>query len=245
MNKEDFGSFVKAIDFAHKVIRKPAIDEDEVLKAWFVILAKYSLKQVTDSLNVVVTHPQSRYGIDPALIVECMGIEEEKELTWRNVIALARNPVTPIGVLARMKIKSFNLNEYKDRDLQHLAEEFLDTLPETKARALSGKYTRHEVAVMIERGVRPSAPFMEGMPEYKPLAKDDPLLITFEAAKKSDYYRVVKQRQESARQNGLPVNKQGQLKVLNELKGLLNNDNAEQQADDKAVFDEMMGRDDV
>ena len=260
MQQEDFVPFAKAIDFAFKVIRKPTLgyvnsdneraieearkDGEQVLKAWFMILAKYSLKQVTDSLNVAVTHPQSRYGIDPALIVECMGIKEEKELTWKGVIALARNPVTPIGVLARIHIKSFNLNEKKDLDLHYEAQQFLDDLPDMKARALSGGYTQHEVNVMIERGVRPTAPFMDGMPSYQQLESNDPLRLTFEGAKDSHYFAEVQARKASEVQNGIE-NIDGKKRAQAEMAKLFEGDEEKRQEVDnteelKLEFDRLM-----
>ena len=243
MNQNDLEDFTGAVDFAFKVIRKPAIDDPDVLDAWFAVLGRYSLKQVTDALQVAVTHPQSRYGLDPALIVECMGIKEEKELTWKGVIALARNPVTPIGVLARIHIKSFNLNEKKDLDLHYEAQQFLDDLPDMKARALAGNYTQHEVNVMIERGVRPTAPFMDGMPSYQQLEHNDPLRMTFDGAKESDYFKEVLARKESEAQNGLD-NLDGQRKVAEILTGLFPEDKNETAAieSDKQVYNKLMGK---
>jgi len=203
MNHDDYDNFLDAIDKTCAVIRKPAIDDSDVLDAWFAVLSKYSFTQVKAALSSLSVHPQSSFGITPALIIECMGIVEKSDLTWKGVISLARKPITPIGVLARIHIKSFNLNGEQDVNLHHLAQEFLDDLPEIKARALAGDYSEHEVSVMIERGVRPTAPFMDGMPEYKALGGDDPLRLTFEKAKKSDYIRVVNDRKESEVQNGL------------------------------------------
>lgn len=247
MNDDDYDNFVDAIDRTCKVIRKPAIEEDDVLDAWFEVLRKYDFKQVTDALSALCVHPQSSYGITTALVVECMGIKEERELTWKGIIALARKPdhlASPISVLARMHIKTFNLNEKQDRELHYLAQEFLDDLPEIKARALAGNYSEHEVSVMIERGVRPTASFMAGMPEYKALGSNDPLKLTFEKAKRSDYYQVVKDRNDSARQNGLPINEAGQKKVISELKNLLSENEPDQSAidSDQSEFDRLMNK---
>jgi len=243
MNQSDLVNFIEAVDFAFKVIRKPAIDDTDVLDAWFAVLGRYDLKQVTDALQVAVTHPQSRWGIDPALIVECMGIKEERELTWKGVIALARNPVTPIGVLARMHIKSFNLNEKNDLDLHHLAQEFLDDLPELKAKALAGEYTKHQVEVMIERGVNPGDPLMIGMPSYSPQDDNDPLRLTYRAARDGEYMAEVNARIASHEQNKIE-NMAGKKRAQEEMAKLFESKPIDQAAidSDNKVFNELMGK---
>ena len=218
MNQDDFVEFISAVDFTLRVIRKPPIEDNEVLKAWFMVLSKYSLQQVKDALSVSATHPQSRYGLDPALIVECMGITEEREITWQMVVEAGRKPKTPMGVLVRIHaIKSFEYRNSPNHYLQAQAMAFLDDLPEHKARALRGEYTRSEITVMIDKGVAPNAPFYKGMPEYTPLeGMSDPMRLTYREALDSPVHKENVARAKSREQNGID-NPAGRLKVQAEL----------------------------
>lgn len=163
MNANDFPEFVDAIDLTCRNIRRPAIDDDEVLQGWFAVLSQYGITQVKQALNALVLHPDSKFGITPALIFECMNIKQRRTLGWQDVIRHARKIECPMGVLARMFIKSHELNNNPDHHLKGAALAFLDQLSDLQARADRGEYTEHEMCRMYAHNVKISqTPFMPG-----------------------------------------------------------------------------------
>ena len=216
---KDFNNFLTAIDHTAKVIGKKYVDDD-VAGAWFSVLEAYSFENVTKALSKLVLHPDSKWGITPALIVECMSITEEREMTWQMVVNEGRKPVTPMGVMVRLyAIKSFEFNNSPDHHLKEKAMCFLDSLPEYKARALSGDYTKDEMIVMIDKNIDPTSPFCKGMPKYQPLEHLDPMRISYRAALDSPVHKENVARAKSREQNGID-NPEGRLKVQAELKKL-------------------------
>ena len=173
-------------------------------------------------------------------IVKHIGVKESREYGWQDVIEGARNPKTPCDVLARIHIKSHYLNSYENMSIKHRADTFLDNLEETRARAMVGDYTQHEIVTMIDRGVKVSAPFMVGM---ESIGSNQALRLKYNEAIQSPLHIENVARIESRERNGLDNNPEGQKKVLSELKGLLSNESEQAAIDsDKAVYNELMNR---
>ena len=109
MMDRDRAAFAEIMNTACKTIGKPLFDADS-LNLYFGILEPYSFEQVQQALFKSLSSQDSKYGITPALVVKFLGVKEARELTWQDVIEMARKPTTPMAVLARIHIKSHYLN---------------------------------------------------------------------------------------------------------------------------------------
>lgn len=180
-------------------IGKPQFDAN-ALKLYFVVLADYDIDSVQKSLFKALSDEESKYGITPALIVKHLGVRQERKLNWQDVIEAARKPTTPMGVLARIHIKSYNLNNYENIAIKHRADTFMDGLDDMKARALDGDYTEHEIVTMISYGVKVASPFMIGM---SATANQDALRAKYNKAIQSPLHLENVARIESRERQGI------------------------------------------
>ena len=174
-------------------------------------------------------------------IVKHIGVRAERDYGWQDVIEGARNPKTPCDVLARIHIKSFYLDGYENLALKHRADTFLDGLEEDRARAMAGDYTQHEIVTMISHKVKVSSPFMVGM---ESIGSNEALRLKYNKAIQSPLHLENVARIESRERNGLPIDQDGQKKVLSQLKGLLSEGETPQSEieSDKAVYDKLMNK---
>ena len=243
MNNNDKTAFKEIMNTACDTLGKPRFDAN-ALNLYFSILEPYSFDEVQQALFKSLSSQDSKFGITPALIVKFLGVKETREINWQDVIEMARKPTTPMGVLARIHIKSHYLNNYEPMQIKHRADTFLDGLEEMKARAMSGDYTQHEIVCMIDHGVKISSAFMIGMKPYQQQAENDPLRAKYNLAIQSPAHRENVARIESRVRNELPIDAEGQKKALNSIKALLSADEKPQIIDNteqlKANFSEQV-----
>lgn len=162
MDKQDELAFKKMMNTACDAIGKPLFDAN-ALKLYFTVLTPYSVFNVQQALFKCMTDPQISFGITPALITKHLGVKQQRELEWQDIIRHARKIECPMGVLARMFIKSHELNNNPDHHLKGAALAFLDKLPELQAKADRGEYTEHELCRMYAHNIKVSqTPFMPG-----------------------------------------------------------------------------------
>ena len=88
---------------------------------------------------------------------------EGGEITEDMIIAAAKNPETPLGCLARIRIGSWDLSSADSFYLRQRAAECKFALPEWREKAKAGSFTDHEVSVMLKYNVNPSAPLHNGL----------------------------------------------------------------------------------
>ena len=201
------------------------------LGIYLVALSPYSFAEVQLAIQKhIMTPDNGQFFPKVADIVKHLGVKQSRDYGWQDVIEGARNPKTPCDVLARIHIKSFYLDSYENLSLKHRADTFLDNIEEDKARALAGEYTQHEIVTMISHKVKVSTPFMVGMPQC---ADKGGLRAKYDKAIQSPLHIENVARIKSRERNGL-TDLEGQKKVLNELKGLFNNEPTAK-ADDKNI----------
>ena len=81
-----------------------------------------------------------------------------------EVLAMAAEPTTPLGVIARIEIGTWTLfNETDPFIRRQSALSFLQKMPDIISRAVSGGYTYHEIGVMEKFGVSLNKPVYHGM----------------------------------------------------------------------------------
>ena len=217
MNDNDKSAFKQAMNTCCDVLGRPHFDTS-ALRVYFAMLEAYDINAVQQALYSVLKDNESSYGLKPALILKHLG-ESCRELSWQDFLTEARQPTCPMGILCRIHVKTFNLDNFQDAQNKHLALSFMDDLKDHKERALRGDYTVHEVRCMTEHNIPCEMPFMKGMPAPSGEALDK-LLISQQKAVQSPQFIEHLARLESRHRAGLEPNPQGQLRIANELKKL-------------------------
>ncbi len=131
-----------------------------VVKTYFELLNEYSFEQVAGGLKAHLKGPSGQYFPKPADIIRHI---HGSEITADEIVAAAKIHKTPLGILARIHIGTWDLNNMDGFYLRQRAQEVLQLLPEWKARALEGKYTEHEISIMLKHKVNPVQPFSNGL----------------------------------------------------------------------------------
>jgi len=143
MTRSDWKQFAEAWSSAFEILSRGKVASPGALRLAFHALEPYPLDQVTGALSRHVRDPNAgRYGLTPADVVRQIDGETP---TVDQIIAAARKPRTPLAVLCRIEIGSFNLNNWNMFDLRPSAEGCLAMLPEWKARIEAGRLTNHEL----------------------------------------------------------------------------------------------------
>ena len=119
---------------------------------WFSVLEFAAIEDVTSAFD---THMKSeRFVPMPADILALLGVKVNP--TARQLVAMARKPRCPLGVIARMQIGTQNLNGMLDEwALVSEAELILDDFHSINKRAQEGRYSDAEVSVMLKHSVDP------------------------------------------------------------------------------------------
>ena len=217
MNDNDKSAFKQAMNTCCDVLGKPHFDTG-ALRVYFAMLEAYDINAVQQALYGVLKDNESSYGLKPALILKHLG-ESCRELSWQDFLTEARSPTCPMGILCRIHVKTFNLDNNEDSKNKYLALSFIDDLKDHKDRALRGDYTVHEVRCMTEHNIPCEMPFMKGMPAPTGQALDK-LLVSQQKAVQSPQFIEHLARLESRHRAGLEPSPQGQLRIANELKKL-------------------------
>lgn len=131
------------------------------LQIYFGALDKYSIDQVIQSASSHVSDVKNGQFFPKA--ADLIRHIEGGEITTDMIISSARLADTPLGCLARVHIGTWDLNNGDSFYLKARASECLQKLPEWKTRAFSGKYSDHEISVMLKHNVRPTSPFYVGL----------------------------------------------------------------------------------
>ena len=139
---------------------KPALS-NIALSIYFSALERFTFDQVSSAVNAHVSDPTAGKFYPKAgdLIKHLEG----GEITADIILASAKLAKTPLGILARIHIGSWDLNSADSFYLNQRARECLLLLPEWKDRAKTGQYTNHQVSMMIKHDVNPLSSFHDGI----------------------------------------------------------------------------------
>jgi hypothetical protein len=132
------------------------------LQMMFAALEPYDFDQISIAASKHIA--KSKFFPRPADLIEIL---EGVDVTVEEIIAAAKLAKTPMGVMARIHIGTWDLDRQDAFYLKLRAEEVLQLMPEWKRRAQDGRYTDHEISMMIKHGVEPSAPFAFGLAKPK------------------------------------------------------------------------------
>lgn len=155
-DKNHFKSIITmaAIPFDKKVT-------PELLKVYWMTLGEYSNEALDQALEKHLKDPQhGSFFPKPADFIRHL---EGGKIGADEILAMARNPKTPLGCLARIKIGHWDLENQNEFYLKDRARECLVDLEEWRKRATAGEYTDHEISVMLKYEVNPAQPFALGV----------------------------------------------------------------------------------
>ena len=138
-----------------------------VLLMYFDSLATFSLDEVKAAASRHVSSPDHGAFMPKVgcLIRQLDGATVSPDM----IIAAAKLKKSPLGILARIHIGTWNLNNLGSFDLRQHAIECQDLMESWKERAANGEYSGHELSIMIKHGVDPAAPFTNGISGPKDL----------------------------------------------------------------------------
>ena len=165
MNKSDFQVFYKEWVNAHEISSSNKTPSQTAVTTVFEILGQYNLESVIGALRV--HNARSRFSPTPHDIIEIIGIYNKLNVecpSHAEIIALAQNPTTPLGVLARIQIGSFDLNNQDSFYLRQRAGEVILKFDEYMDKCESFGYTEHELSTMAKYKVDPTMPLAKGLP---------------------------------------------------------------------------------
>lgn len=158
-NLEKTKTIIKMINDLAIYYGKPRLPS-ESMRVYLKTLEGLDLPVIQQALNDHVTDPdQGRWMPTVAHIADKLIAQRPKPLA---VIAEARKPTTPFGVLARMHIGNWDLNHNDDFYLRSRAEEVIARFDDWRARAVRGDYNDHEISIMSRYSIDPCAPFYDG-----------------------------------------------------------------------------------
>lgn len=168
MNDNDRGSFAEIYKALVELYNVDA-PSDMAMSITFRAFSDYSLEQIQGAVSCHIADPKhGTFFPKPADIIRHI---QGGEVTHDHVIASARLAKTPLGILCRIQIGTFDLDNSKDQFyMKSRAQECIDLLPEWRERAILGDYSDHEISIMVKHSVSPCAPFDNGL--QKPSNQD-------------------------------------------------------------------------
>ena len=161
MLNSDKKSFKELFDGICEYYQKEKMNK-MALQIYFESLKEFDFSLISNAVMIHVRDPQQ--GMYFPKVAHIINFINGKPPTPDEIVALAKTKKTPLGIMARIIIGSYDLDNQNAFYLKQRAEEVLLYLPEWTARARNGDYTQHEIARMVYHGVSPCEPFYEGLP---------------------------------------------------------------------------------
>jgi len=170
MIENDIEEFVDMWMSACEMSAGGKVPSDKVINVIFETLIDFDIKHVKKALSqhsklckfaptphdvIKILHDNSIY-IDASL-VESPSPDE--------IIALAKLADTPLGILARIQIGSFDLDNQDSFYLRQRAHEVILKFDDYVSRCMSGDYSHHELSIMKKYCVSCTAPMAKGLPK--------------------------------------------------------------------------------
>lgn len=177
MKDSDFKGFKNAVDALCDYYDKDYLNEMS-LKIYFRAMRDYELDQVSEAASKHLADPKAgQYFPKASDLIRHL---EGGEITPDQVVAAAKLANCPMGVMARIHIGTWDLNNMDGYYLRQRAQEVIQILPEWKKRASAGDYTDHEVSIMLKHGIDPCEPFFQGLckPDNQEALRSRVALIT-------------------------------------------------------------------
>ena len=157
MDNRDKRAFQDLINATCEYYQKPLLSTI-VLKMYFSGLERFEYQQVETAISSHIAGGDN--GQFMPKVVDIAKLIEGGSLSTDQILAAARMCETPLGVLARIVIGSYDLKNCTDMFyLKQRAEECIQHLPRWKL----GEYTEHEISMMLKHEVDPTQPLFKGI----------------------------------------------------------------------------------
>jgi hypothetical protein len=157
----DLAQFSKILDSLSEYYQRDPLSPMAV-KIYFSALERFPIESIGDSVNAHIQDPAAGkfYPKAADLILHLEG----GTITADQIVAAAKLAETPLGIMARIHIGTWDLANMNGFDLKQRAEEVLQLLPKWKATSAAGEYTDHQLTIMMKHGVDPvRSPFHHGL----------------------------------------------------------------------------------
>lgn len=146
MKTRDKPAFMQTLTAVADLYGKPISEAGWSI--WWAALECYSLTKVQQALSAHVRDPdRGQFMPKPADVVRQI---DGSKPTADQIIAMALNPTTPLGVLCRMEIGSWNLQNWTADKLRPLAQSCIAKLPEWQAKINEDRLVEHERATIAK-----------------------------------------------------------------------------------------------
>ena len=121
------------------------------MSLWWLALEGYDDAQVSAAFSDHIKSASGKWMPKPADIIERI---DGPTMTADQVIGAALNPTTPLAVLCRIEIGSWNLGNWTAQQLKPYAERCIALMPEWKQRLAAGDIAEHEALAFQRHGVQ-------------------------------------------------------------------------------------------
>lgn len=156
----DKKQFKSLMDGLSEYYGKPDLSKP-VLQMYYASLEMFDIESVSGAINKHIQSPDHGAFMPKigCLIRQLDGATANPDM----IIAAAKLKKTPLGILARIHIGTWDLNNLGSFDLRQRAIECQDLIGEWKERAAKGEYSDHELSIMIKHDVNPLLPLTSGI----------------------------------------------------------------------------------
>lgn len=161
MDNSDKRGFKDLMDATSEYYQREVLSVP-AMQMYFAALGRFELAQIQESISMHIQNIGS--GKFYPKVADLVELIEGGAINTDQIIAESRLIQSPLGVLARIKIGSWDLDMGDMFYLRQRAEECLLLLPEWKSRAAMGEYTDHEISILLKYDVDVGAPLRIGMP---------------------------------------------------------------------------------
>lgn len=161
MNDSDKNGFITLMNGVSEYYGEKKPRSLDVIKLYFNSLINFDLDQVSSAINKHIESPD--HGQFFPKIADFKRQLEGASVSPDMIIAAAKLKKSPLGILARIHIGTWDLDNLGSFDLRQRAIECQDLLGEWKQRAANGEYSDHELSIMVKHGVNPLSPLTSGI----------------------------------------------------------------------------------
>lgn len=219
MTPNDYQQFREVLDRDCERRGKPKFSGG-LLEEMFEDLEDISLEQFLYAAKCHRRSDQGQFGLSVASIRKQLGMKNLQDLTWVDVITMAKSKKTPlsIAIVANKYLISFDLENKSDIENRGGAEKFLSDLPKIAARLESGEFTEHEIILCAKYGIDCRREIHGG----QSLPNLNNLMPRIERAKNSQNFKLMLEDKRKTAENTPKINSDGVKRIRNEIVALMN-----------------------
>lgn len=157
MTPDDYSGFCSSMKMLSSAFPSWKVTGED-LDCWFTMLTDYELQPITAAFRSIVM--DTSRGTFPPTMAEVAGKLSggTQNISRPHVLNQLDNPSTPIGVLARVHVQSFD-RQAGGYQLKEAVDRFVDLIPELEQRIADRGYKQAEIEAFKKYNVSPRAQF--------------------------------------------------------------------------------------